>query len=81
MSFPSSDHRPADGSSPALRTPWRTVDQAAARALVGPRTIYNEISAGRLMAAKIGGRRELRLKDEWVDAWLEAQATPVMVRR
>jgi hypothetical protein len=34
------------------------------------KTIYREVKAGRLRAARIGGRRELRLLPEWVDAWL-----------
>jgi excisionase family DNA binding protein len=61
-------------------TPWRTVSQGATRALVGPRTIYNEVRAGRLRAARVGGRRELRFKDEWIDAWLEQTSEPLEVR-
>jgi hypothetical protein len=34
------------------------------------KTIYREVKAGRLRAARVGGRRELRLLPEWVDAWL-----------
>lgn len=60
-------------------TPWRTVGQAAARACVGKATLYREVRAGRLRAARIGGRREYRFKDEWVDAWLERAAEPVDV--
>jgi len=60
--------------SPA--SPWRTVEQAAARAQVGKRTIYHEVAAGRLRAARVGGRRELRLRDEWIDLWLEQSAEP-----
>ncbi len=62
-------------------TPWLTVKEAAHRAQVGPKTIYRSVQAGRLRAARIGGRRELRLLAAWVDAWLEASATPVEVRR
>lgn len=57
-------------------TPWRTVGQAAARAQVGQKTIYREVKAGRLRAARVGGRRELRFRDEWIDAWLEQCAEP-----
>jgi excisionase family DNA binding protein len=56
-------------------TPWRTVTEAAARAQTSERLIYREVKAGRLKAARVGGRRELRLRDEWIDAWLEATAT------
>ena len=51
----------------------RTVSQAAARAQTGERLIYREVKAGRLKAARVGGRRELRLRDEWIDAWLGAK--------
>jgi excisionase family DNA binding protein len=56
-------------------TPWLTVKQAAERAQVGPRLIYREVRAGRLKAARVGGRRELRFLPAWVDAWLESSAT------
>jgi excisionase family DNA binding protein len=52
------------------------VEQAAARAQTGTKTIYREVKAGRLRAARVGGRRELRLRDEWIDMWLEKCATP-----
>lgn len=29
-----------------------------------------------LRAVKVGGRRTLRLRVEWIDAWLEAQEVP-----
>jgi len=60
-------------------SPWLTVAEAAARARVGRRVVYREVKAGRLRAAKIGGRRELRLLSEWVDAWLISSATPEIV--
>jgi len=53
---------------------WLTVEQAAARAQVGKRTIYHEVKAGRLKAARIGGRRELRFRESYIDEWLEASA-------
>jgi excisionase family DNA binding protein len=57
-------------------TPWRTVSEAAARAQTGTRLIYREAKAGRLKAARVGGRRELRFRDAWIDAWLESTAEP-----
>jgi excisionase family DNA binding protein len=57
-------------------SPWRTVGQAAARAQTGEKLIYREVKAGRLKAARVGGRRELRFRDEWIDCWLEQSATP-----
>lgn len=55
---------------------WLTVKQAAARAQVAPGTIYHEVRAGRLRAARIGGRRELRFRESYIDAWLEQSAQP-----
>jgi excisionase family DNA binding protein len=59
---------------------WLTPEQGAQRAQVGKRVIYHEVNAGRLRAARIGGRRELRIKPEWIDAWLEQSATPIEVK-
>ena len=61
---------------PRPPSPWLTVKDAAARARCGIKTIYREVEAGRLRAARIGGRRELRLKAEWIDQWLEQSAAP-----
>lgn len=60
---------------------WWTVDEAAQHAQVGVRLIYREVRAGRLRAARVGGRRELRIRPEWADAWLESTAEPVEVLR
>ncbi len=58
---------------------WLTVDEAADRARCGVKLIYREVKAGRLRAAKVGGRRELRLLPEWVDEWLLASTTVVEI--
>ncbi len=58
-----------------------TVREAAARARCGTKAIYREVAAGRLRAARIGGRRDLRMLAEWVDQWLLATSTPIEVRR
>ena len=52
-----------------------TVTEAAQRARCGTKTIYREAKSGRLRAARVGGRRALRMKPEWVDEWLEGQST------
>ena len=62
-----------------LLTPWKTAEQAAARAQVGLKLIYREVKAGRLRAARVGGRRDLRFLDTWIDEWLEATSAPVEV--
>jgi excisionase family DNA binding protein len=68
-------------TAPAGTEAWFTVLEAAARGRVSPRTIYTEVKAGRLRAARAGGRRELRLRPTWVDEWLEAASTPVEMKR
>jgi excisionase family DNA binding protein len=49
---------------------WLKVREAADRARCGPKTIYRAVRSGRLRAARIGGRRELRFLDSWIDLWL-----------
>jgi excisionase family DNA binding protein len=61
------------------QTPWLTVGEAAERARCGVKLIYREVKAGRLRAAKVGGRRELRLLPDWIDQWLLTNTTPVEV--
>jgi excisionase family DNA binding protein len=63
----------------AANSPWLTVIEAAERARCGPKLIYREVRAGRLRAARVGGRRELRLRVEWVDEWLLKASTPVEI--
>ncbi len=60
---------------------WLTVKQAAARMQVGPRLVYRSVAAGRLRAARIGNRRDLRFLPAWVDEFLIASSTPVEVKR
>ncbi len=57
-------------------SPWLTVTEAADRARCGVRLIYREVRASRLRAARVGGRRELRIRAEWIDTWLDAYTTP-----
>jgi excisionase family DNA binding protein len=61
----------------ATESPWLTVEEAADRARCGVKTIYREVRAGRLKAARVGGRRELRLLSGWVDEWLLQSAPPI----
>ena len=58
-----------------LVSPWLTVREAAARARCGAKLIYREVRAGRLRAARVGGRRELRFLVAWVDEWLLSHCT------
>jgi len=61
------------------RSPWLTVAEAAAHARCGRKVLYREVRAGRLRAARIGGRRELRLRPEWIDEWLGRTCAVVIV--
>jgi hypothetical protein len=58
---------------------WRTLAQASARVQRGKRFLRREVEAGRLRAAVIGGRREILTCDEWLDEWVESQATPIPI--
>ena len=49
---------------------WLKVRDAADRARCGPKTIYRAVRSGQLRAARIGGRRELRFLEGWIDQWL-----------
>lgn len=57
-------------------TPWLNAKQAAARAQVGAKVLYAEVRKGRLRASRIGGRKQLRFRAEWIDAWLDASVKP-----
>lgn len=53
---------------------WLTVAEGAAYAGVSRDTIYTACERRELRHARIGGRRAIRLKSEWIDAWLERHA-------
>ena len=53
---------------------WFTVSEGAEYAGVSRDTIYTACERGELRHACIGGRRSIRLKPEWIDAWLEQHA-------
>lgn len=50
---------------------WLTVQGAAAYSSLSTDTIYTACERGELQHAKVGGRRTIRLRHSWVDAWLE----------
>jgi excisionase family DNA binding protein len=60
-------------------SPWLTLGEASPYAKRGKRHLAKEVTAGRLRAARVGGRGELLFRREWLDAWIEDQAAPVMV--
>ena len=52
--------------------PWLTVHGAADYTSLSADTIYRACEREELQHVKVGGRRTIRLRPEWVDAWLEA---------
>jgi excisionase family DNA binding protein len=67
----------------AVPSPWMTATEAAEYLHRGRRFVLNEIHAGRLRAAIIGGRREVLTCRDWCDAWVSerAQPMPLLPRR
>jgi hypothetical protein len=60
-------------------TPWINLQEAGSYAKRGRRFLAREIQAGRLRAARVGGRGEYLTRREWLDSWIEDLARPVMV--
>lgn len=50
---------------------WLTVADAADYAGVSRDTIYTACERREIRQARIAGRRAIRLRAEWIDAWLE----------
>ena len=50
---------------------WWTRRDAAVHARVSEATIGRAVKSARLRHMRVGGRRALRFKREWVDAWLD----------
>jgi excisionase family DNA binding protein len=50
---------------------WLTVAEGAEHSGVSRDTIYTACERNELRHVRVGGRRAIRLKAEWIDAWLE----------
>ena len=53
---------------------WLTVAEGAEYSGVSRDTIYTACERREVRHARIAGRRSIRLKREWIDAWLERHA-------
>ena len=53
---------------------WLTVAEGAAYSGVSRDTIYTACERRELRHVRVHGRRAIRLKPEWIDAWLERHA-------
>jgi excisionase family DNA binding protein len=63
-----------EGDAPS---PWLLPSEAAQYARVSLQTLYREARLKRLQHARVGGRRELRFRREYLDNWLQRWAVPV----
>ena len=54
--------------------PWLNVGESAEYAGLSRDTIYTACERKELRHVRVGGRRSIRLKAEWIDAWLERHA-------
>src|SRR6266850_4492537 len=74
-----SEHQPTNhrrgsrrcGPSGGTMKTWLTVAEGAEYSGVSRDTIYTACERRELRHARIGGRRAIRLKPEWIDTWLE----------
>ncbi len=60
---------------------WLTVADAADCAGVSRDTIYTACERREIRQARIAGRRAIRLRAEWIDAWLERHVLEAHDRR
>lgn len=64
-----------------LQSPWMTAKEAAEYLKRGRRFVLREIHAGRLRAAKIGGRGEILTSRQWCDQFITDLAKPITMQR
>ena len=67
--------------TPIVNDPWLLLAEGAARLRVHEATLRRAIKRGQLRAARVGGRKSIRLRASWCDAWLEQTTTPVEVKK
>jgi excisionase family DNA binding protein len=62
-------------------SPWLTLSEIADYMKKGRRFVRREITAGRLRAARIGARGNIRGRAEWCDEYMFDQERPAPVVR
>lgn len=60
-------------SAPVISRGWLTLQRGAEYADSHPCTLRRAIHDGKLRYTKVGGRKSIRLRPEWIDAWLEGE--------
>ncbi len=60
-------------------SPWLTAAEAGEYLKRSKRYIHAEIKKGRIRAARVGGKKEILTRREWLDQFIEDEAAPVMV--
>jgi hypothetical protein len=67
----------APAEVPAAPSLWLRPAECARIAKVGPQMIYKAVRRKQLRAARVGGKREIRVLDIWLRQWLESTAEPI----
>jgi hypothetical protein len=62
-----------------IGSPWLTMAQAEKYTRRCSKFLSRQVRAGRLKAARVGGRGEYVFRVEWLDQFFEDLATPVLV--
>ena len=60
---------------------WLNVAEAAEYAGVSRDTIYTACERHELRSARLSGRRAIRIRPQWIDAWLEQHTRGMSTRR
>ena len=60
---------------------WLRVAEAAEYTGLSRDTIYTACEQGELRSARVSGRRAIRIRPAWIDAWLERHAPDVQEHR
>jgi excisionase family DNA binding protein len=66
-------------AAPERNVEWLTVKEAAARAKCSAKLIYYAVKRGQLRASRLGVRKDIRILESWVDAWIFSLSTPTLI--